>query len=102
MRSRLPALLLVVAAMTLVHEPSRADGVSTEQLRAAVKRGAALPLSELRRALGAAYAGEIIDVDVDEDDGRFRYEFKVLQASGRVIEVKMDAATGAILDVEND
>lgn len=100
MKPGLPALLLALAA--LAAEPARADGVSTEQLRAAVKRGDALPLSELKRALGAAYPGEIIGVDVDRDDGRYRYEFKVLQASGRVIEVKMNAATGAVLDVEND
>lgn len=102
MQLGLPAFFILLVALALATVPVRADGVSTEQLRAAVKRGDALSLSELKRALGAAYAGDIIDIDVDEDDGRFRYEFKVLQASGRVLEVKMDAATGAILDVEND
>lgn len=94
----LAALLCAVA----VSDSARADDVSIDQLRAAVARGEALPLSELRRRLSERFPGEIVDIGVDRDDGRFIYEFKVLQRSGRVIEVDMDAATASILDVEND
>lgn len=94
----LAALLCAVA----VSDSARADDVSIDQLRAAVARGEALPLSELRRRLSERFPGEIVDIGVDREDGRFIYEFKVLQRSGRVIEVDMDAATASILDVEND
>ncbi|MBE7182788.1 MAG: PepSY domain-containing protein [Methylobacterium mesophilicum] len=102
MSLRLPVLLSALAALIFMPTAVRADKVSTEQLRAAVGRGDALPLSDLKRRLSATYPGEIIKVDVDMDDGRLRYEFKVLQASGRVLEVTMDAATGRFLEVEND
>ncbi|MBL8579774.1 MAG: PepSY domain-containing protein [Mesorhizobium sp.] len=97
--SVLLAALLSIAAASY---GARADDVSIDQLRAAVARGAALPLSELRSRLSKRFPGEIISIDIDEDDGRFTYEFKILQPGGRVIEVDMDAATAAILDVEND
>jgi len=73
-----------------------------DRLRDAVKRGDVLPLSVLQEKLRASYPGDIIRVELDEDDGRFTYEFKVLQANGRLYEIEMDAKDGAILDVDDD
>jgi uncharacterized membrane protein YkoI len=101
-KARLSAILFV-CLLALAAVEARADDEDVmDRLRAAVSRGEALPLSTLQRSLRKAFPGEIIGVEVDEDDGRFVYEFKVLQTGGRLLEVKMDAATGAVLDVEND
>jgi uncharacterized membrane protein YkoI len=50
----------------------------------------------------ATAPGDILEVDLDEKDGRPVYEFKILSATGRVLEVEVDAVTGAILKLEQD
>ena len=62
-------------------------------------------LLPLARVLGIARArvpGEVIEVELDDDDGRPEYEVKILTADGRSIETKIDAVSGAILKSEED
>jgi uncharacterized membrane protein YkoI len=61
-----------------------------------------LPFGAIRDAALAAAPGDILEVDLDEKDGRAVYEFKILSATGRVLEVEVDAVTGAILKLEQD
>ncbi|WP_306831470.1 PepSY domain-containing protein [Neorhizobium huautlense] len=86
----------------LLAAPAAGVAKDLDTLRDAVKRGDVLPLSVLQKKLRARYPGDIIRVELDEDDGRFIYEFKVLQANGRLYEIEMDAKDGAILDVDDD
>lgn len=86
----------------LVTAPAVGGARDLDKLRDAVKRGEVLPLSTLQEKLRARYPGDIIRVELDEDDGRFTYEFKVLQANGRLYEIEMDARDGTILDVDDD
>lgn len=101
MRSSLFTLL--VAAGLAGSVPAFADDDDdVDSVRSAVERGEILPLGRLRTLLRAQYPGEIIDMDLDHDDGRYIYEFKVLQADGRLVEIEMDAAKGTILEVDDD
>jgi uncharacterized membrane protein YkoI len=99
-RFLLTAVLTCSVLMTPV--AARSDDDDLDRLRDAVARGDVLPLSVLQEKLTKAFPGEIIRVELDEDDGRFIYEFKVLQSSGRLFEIEMDARTGDVLDVDDD
>lgn len=46
--------------------------------------------------------GEVIEVELDDDDGRSEYEVKILTADGRSIELKIDALSGVVLKSEED
>lgn len=46
--------------------------------------------------------GEIIDLDLDDDDGLVTYEVEVLTPAGRKIEIRIDAREGTVLEVEED
>jgi uncharacterized membrane protein YkoI len=70
-----------------------------------------LPFERLQAIVLAAAPGEIIEVELEGDDHdehrperalheAVLYEFKVLAASGRVVEVTIDARTGAIIELE--
>lgn len=91
----------LISALVLA-APAAGAAKDLDRLRDAVKRGDVLPLSVLQEKLRASYPGDIIRVELDEDDGRFIYEFKVLQANGRLYEIEMDARDGRILDVDDD
>lgn len=81
---------------------AHADDDDLDRLHDAVRRNEAMPLSMLLDQVNRAFPGDIIGIEIDEDDGKFIYEFKVLQANGRLLEIEMDAKDGAILDVDDD
>jgi uncharacterized membrane protein YkoI len=94
--------LALLSALTLAAPQARADDDDLDRLRDAVSRGEVRPLSALQDEVRRAFPGEIIRVELDEDDDRFIYEFKVLKANGRLVEIEMDARDGRILDVDDD
>jgi uncharacterized membrane protein YkoI len=100
MLKRLTALALL-SALVLPVPQSKADD-ELDRLRDAVNRGEVMPLSALQDEVRRAFPGEIIRVKLDEDDGRFIYEFKVLKTNGRLVEIEMDARDGRVLDVDKD
>ena len=48
------------------------------------------------------FKGDIVRVEPRRKHGRFLYKFKVLSPEGQLVEIEMDAASGAILEVENE
>lgn len=64
--------------------------------------GGRLPLARILDIAQSEVPGEVIEVELDEDDGVEVYEIAILTSSGRKIEMEIDARTGRILDVEED
>lgn len=62
--------------------------------------GAHSDLVRLRATALAAVPGEVLEVEIDEDDVPITYEFKILTSQGRVIELELDAQSGRILEQE--
>lgn len=87
----LPALLL---AAPVAHADDRRDH---ERARAALAAGEIRPLAELLAEVERRYVGTVIETELDRDDGRWVYEFKLLPPSGRVFEIEIDARTGALI-----
>lgn len=100
MRGLLP--LMLICAVALPTWVARAGDDDLDRLRDAVRRAEAMPLSTLQDHVRKAFPGDIISVEIDEDDGRFIYEFKVLQTNGRLLEIEMDAKDGKVLDIDDD
>ena len=63
---------------------------------------ARLPLARVLQIARKAVPGEVIDVELDEDDDIPEYEVKILTPTGRSMEIKIDALRGAILEMEED
>lgn len=77
-------------------------GGDHDDAREAVARGEALPLSEILRIVRRVEPGEVIEVELERNDGRLEYEIEVLTPRGRVRKVTLDARTGAILETEDE
>lgn len=78
------------------------DLPSRDELRKLVKEGRIRPLSVLKAQVLKKLPGELIDIRVDREVGRIVYEFRILRDSGRVTEVEVEAASGRIIEVENE
>ena len=68
----------------------------------AVQDGEILPLADILTILEREHPGQIVEVELEYDKGTRVYEIDVITPEGLLIEVDLDAATGAILDVEED
>jgi uncharacterized membrane protein YkoI len=78
------------------------DDHAYDRARRAVDRGETLPIAELLERLKTRVPGEVIGVEFEREDGIWVYEFKVIDASGRLLEVYVDARTGEVLSMEED
>lgn len=76
------------------------DGLDAGMARAAMLRGEILPLDQILTIVRAAFPGEIIEIELEREDGILVYEFDILSPEGRLFEVELAAATGKVLEVE--
>lgn len=90
-----------VAALTAF--PALADrNGEHDNARRAVERGEALPLVDILAKVRSDLGGEIVGVSFERKQDRWLYEFKVVEPSGRLVEVYVDAASGRVLKREAD
>ncbi|MFA7414650.1 MAG: PepSY domain-containing protein [Rhizobium sp.] len=82
------------------HEPS--EDSDQERMRTAVDRGEIKSLAVLRRIVLGKVSGDVVSVEYSRKQSRKIYEFRVLRPDGRLIELEIDAVTGAILQIENE
>lgn len=77
-----------------------------DRARQALRRGEVRPIAEILARVARQVPGEVLEVEFERRGHHgtegWIYEIKVLADDGRVQEVKVDAASGAILEMEDD
>jgi uncharacterized membrane protein YkoI len=97
----LSAMLMGLAAPTAAFSDD--DGRDQALARKALQDGRIKPLAEITEKVKPNLPGNILAVEIEvEDGGRIVYEFDVIDTSGKLMEVDVDAATGEILSIEDD
>lgn len=76
------------------------DDHTHDQARRAVDRGEVLKIAEVMARLKTQVEGEVVGVEFERERGGWRYEFKLLDSHGRLIELEVDALTGRVLSVD--
>ena len=89
------SLLGLLLAATLAWSDGRRDH---ERARAAVQAGEVLPLPALLERLQRRHPGQVLELELERDAGRWVYELKLLRHDGRLSRLKVDARTGEPLD----
>src|SRR5688572_15008802 len=95
----------LAAAALLCLSPSAAlagDDIDHQEAHRLLQEGRILPLSEILKRVSQKVPGEILEVELEFDDGAYVYELKILGRNGRVQEVEVDAPSGTILKIEDD
>lgn len=95
------AVALIGLGIFLPGVASRADqsAVKARQLQ---QQGDILPLEQIIDLAMAVKQGQILETDLELDDGRYVYELEILDANGQVWEVEIDAQTGELVELENE
>lgn len=87
----------MVSALAVFAAGARADDDHDHDVaRRAVERGEIKPLAEILQTVRDKLPGEVASVKLERERGRLVYEFRVVGARGRLLEVYVDAATGEI------
>lgn len=90
---RFPVICL---AAVLVWPLAHADS-DQDRARAAVQAGQVLPLKTVLERLERDHPGQVLEVELESEDDRWVYEVRLLQASGRLVKLEIDATSGAVL-----
>lgn len=90
--------LLVLGATLAVH----AADIGPDAAKRLLSEGLIRPLEEILTSVKAKVPGELLEVELEIEDGIYVYDVKILGADGRVVEVETDAKTGKVLKVEDD
>lgn len=94
------ALLLTVAALVAatprVADARDQDEVHRDEVRRAVETGEIRALADILKAVRGKLPGEVAGVEVERKDGRWLYEFRVVDSKGRLFDVYVDARSGEI------
>lgn len=95
-------LATVLAAATLVAAAPRLadardqDEQNRDEVRRAVESGEIRSLADIREAVQGKLPGEVARVEIEHKNGRWRYEFRVVDGQGRLFDVYIDARSGEI------
>lgn len=96
------ALFFLAAPMMVAGDtPTEAqDALQQEEARQAVKAGLIRPLEEILSEARKTIDGDIVEIEFENDDGRFVYEIEYVRRDGQLMEMKIDAKSLAV--IEND
>lgn len=89
-------LALLVGGLAL---PPAWSGSKDDHNRArqAVQAGQVLPLGKVLERLEREHPGQVMEVELEQEEGRWIYEVKLLQPQGQLVKLKLDARTAALL-----
>jgi uncharacterized membrane protein YkoI len=90
-------MLLAACAATFVVTvgPVAADD-DHERARAALERGEILPLRVILERVGRDHPGTVVEVELEQEAGRWVYEIKLLQQGGSLVKLEVDAGSGLV------
>lgn len=90
-------LLLTTALVALLLAADPVSARDHDRARRAVEAGEALPLDQIMRRVSNQYPGRLLDAELRERGNRLEYRMRILGADGRVVELRVDARSGSVL-----
>lgn len=97
-RPHAAAACLVAALIALAAPGVRAgDGRDQDRVRDAVRAGEVMPFDALRERLRRSHPGDVLELELEREHGRWTYEVKLLQPDGRIVKLEVDARSGEVL-----
>ena len=73
-----------------------------DDARDAVRQQQVIPLADIVPRILAEFDARLLEAEFEREHGSFVYELELITESGRMIEVMVDAATGEIIEAEQE
>ncbi len=97
---RFVSLIAVIVSSVVASVPSAVlggDEHDHDRARRAVEQGEVMPLQRILDNVERDHPGQVIEVELEQEDGRWIYEIKVLKAGGALVKLEIDARDGVVL-----
>jgi uncharacterized membrane protein YkoI len=91
---------VALAASGLATTPLAGERSDQDEARAALQAGEVMPLLKLLERLQRSHPGQVLEVELEREDGRWFYELRLLQPDGRLVKLEVDARSGEVLEVK--
>ncbi|HEY0846238.1 MAG TPA: PepSY domain-containing protein [Noviherbaspirillum sp.] len=65
-----------------------------DRARQALEAGEVLPLKSVLERVEQDYPGQVMEVELERENGRWLYEIKILRRGGSLLKLKVDARDG--------
>ncbi len=91
------ALATSLGAAALLSTPALASDSRMGEVRQLREQGKILPMEDILARSRAAQPGQVLEVELDREDGRYVYEVKIIDDADRVHKLELDAASGEVL-----
>ncbi|UWU96022.1 PepSY domain-containing protein [Bradyrhizobium sp. CB1015] len=91
--------LPLLAGVLLAPVPAAAgdhDKGAPDAVRRAVEAGEIRPLADILASISGKLPGQVAGVEIERERGRWIYEFRIVDDSGRLYEAYVDARSGEI------
>lgn len=80
--------------------PSAAEGGDHDRARQALEAGEVLPLRTILERVERDHPGQVMEVELERQDGRWIYEIKLLRTGGALVKLIVDGRDGRVLGVK--
>jgi uncharacterized membrane protein YkoI len=91
------AVTAVLFSLAMVLPAQAGDSGGQERARRALEAGEILPLREILQRIERDTPGQVIEVELEREGGRWVYEIKLLAAGGAIVELEVDARDATVL-----
>lgn len=99
-RTRIAAVAAtVLASVGLLASPAghADDKLNQSEVRQLREAGKILPMEDILARSRAAQPGQIVEVELDRENGKYVYEVKLIDERNAVHKLELDAASGEVL-----
>lgn len=80
---------------------TKADGNDHDLARRASEAGEILPLRDILAIIERDFPGQIIEIELERDDGLWLYEIKLIRSGGMLAKIKLNARDGSLLKIKD-
>ena len=92
----------LTTTVTAKDKPLLLAELEAREVRKLKESGAIMSLESLLKRVRQDYPGRVIEIDLEDEEGRYVYEMEIVDDTGSVWEILMDAGTGELLERERD
>ncbi len=88
----------LIAAALLSSHAAASDKPRSQEVRALRESGRILPMEDILARARTIRPGQVVEVELEREDGMYVYEVKIIDDADTVHKLEMDAASGELVE----